>query len=110
VHDVEVLGRELVGQHIVRADLEGRVRELTQHRRVEIGRDHLAVRPGPRAEPGGDRDAAGADLEAPPAGPHATRLEVPDGPRVEDRLERAQALALHGAGVVERVRRLLSRH
>ena len=57
----------------------------------------------PAGQPGGDRAAAGADLETPPAAADADRLELPHGPRIERLCQGRQSHALHGAGVLEGV-------
>ena len=101
--EVELALRQLVREHVVDADLEVRPRQLAQHGRVEVGRDHRSAGRHPVAQPGRDRATAGADLEAAPAGADAERVEVADGARVERLGERREPLALRRAGVVEGV-------
>ena len=57
-----------------------------------VALDGDGLRIGAAAQPfDGDRAAAGPDLQAPPAVRNATRLELTDRARVEDRLEQAES-------------------
>src|SRR5215211_3845198 len=86
------------------------MRQLSKHRRVEVGGNHGAFGRHTRAQPRGDRTTAGANLDAPPPPSHSTPLELLDGPRIEQRLKHSQALTLDVAGVVERIELLVQRH
>ena len=103
VHEVELARGQLVGEQVVGAHLEVRVRQAVEHRGVEVGRQHRAVGRDAVGQPPGDRAAAGADLQAPPPAADAARLELGDRPRVEERLQGPQPLALRRPRVVVRV-------
>jgi len=83
-------------------------RQLAQHRRVQVGRDHRSIGRHPIAQPSGDRAAASADFEAPPAEADPQRIELLHGSRIEHRLKRSEPLALHRADVLKGVCRLIS--
>jgi sugar/nucleoside kinase (ribokinase family) len=106
VNEIEVALRQIVREQVVSLDLEVRVRELGEHGRIDVGGHHGPLRSNSLGQPGRDRAAPGADLQATPTGPDAARGEVPDRPLVQQRLERPQALTLDGTYVVEGVRAL----
>src|SRR5206468_1192321 len=60
----------------------------------------------PRRQMPDDRSAAGADLEAPPAGPNADGVEVAGGDRVVEGGQGLEAVGRLVLAVVEQVRRL----
>ena len=94
MNEVELAVRQFVALNVVDVDGEVRTLELTQHRRVEIGRYDRSLGAHAVAEPRGDRATAGPDLQAPPPAIDAQRVEVLDRPTVERLLECVQALAL----------------
>jgi hypothetical protein len=67
----------------MRLHLDARMRQRFEHRGVEVGRDDGAPGSDARGQPGRYRAAAGAYLEAPPAAPDTSPLEVLDRSRIE---------------------------
>ncbi len=104
---IEVEGRlgERVREDVQPADLEVGTRVRVEQGGVEVDGEHRAAAADAVGEPAGDRPAAGAHLQAAPAGADAQAAQVLDGHRIAAALERVEPLGLTFPGLVEDVSR-----
>ena len=92
-HEIEGLGFEFLLGDVVLANLQVWGVDGFEELGLEVGRDDLAIRPDPAAEPFGDRAAASTNLQATPPFADPDFLEAFGGERVKARLDSGETLA-----------------
>jgi hypothetical protein len=97
VHEVELLGRDVVTGDVVSLDLDGGIELARRPADVDIGGDDPSARADAAGQPVGDGDPTRPDLPAPPSLIDAPCIEVAEGHGIE---ESAQGIHAHSGVLV----------